>query len=360
MRSSRPIVIGGGPAGSAAAILLCKADARPIIYERQEQLGDALCGGFLSWSTLRRLQELGVTEDALGGQRISKFRLTMGQRDWLVALPQTATGVSRERLDGQLLARAEALGAEIRRDTVSFEQGAFHLSDGSKLDADSLFLATGKYDMRGLPRDRSAAGRDPFLGLRVSFAASPTLRQELSGLIEMHLFRKGYAGLILQEDERANLCMAVRKSRLAAASGSPERLLADLASHQGALGKRIASLPDSVQIDAIGNIPYGWHTSNTQHGLFRLGDQAGVIPSLAGEGIAIALASAEFATRLWQEQGPAASLEFQRVFSARLRPRLLLAVRLAQAATHERVALALGSLISIPGLAGALANATRI
>src|SRR3546814_1574714 len=113
----------------------------------------------------------------------------------------------------------------------------------------------------------------------------------------MHLFKGGYLGVVLQENESANFCMAVRKSRLAAAKGSPAILFAQLADENPALGDRLSALPATQHVDAIGRVPYGWRATGMQPGVFRLRDQAGVIPSLACEGIGLALASAQCAIR---------------------------------------------------------------
>ncbi|WP_447407143.1 hypothetical protein, partial [Clostridium perfringens] len=82
-------------------------------------------------------------------------------------------------------------------------------------------------------------------------------------------------GIVLQEDGSANLCLAVHRSRLAAA-GSPAALLASLAAEAPVLAERLADLDDDLPIDAIANVPYGWRARGTEPGLYRLGDQAGV------------------------------------------------------------------------------------
>src|SRR3546814_3909256 len=105
--------------------------------------------------------------------------------------------------------------------------------------------------------------------------------------------------------------MAVRKSRLAAAKGSPAILFAQLADENPALGERLSALTATQHVDAIGRVPYGWRATGTQPGVFRLGDQAGVIPSLAGEGIGIALASAQCAIRHWRERSEEHTSELQ-------------------------------------------------
>src|SRR3546814_17780788 len=82
---------------------------------------------------------------------------------------------------------------------------------------DSLFpyttLFRSKHDLRGLPRPKDAVGKDPMLGLRLRMTPSDRLMQRLGSYIEMHLFKGGYLGVVLQETESANFCMAVRKSR---------------------------------------------------------------------------------------------------------------------------------------------------
>lgn len=57
---------------------------------------------------------------------------------------------------------------------------------------------------------------------------------------------------------------------------------------------------------AIAGLPYGHihaPTADDAPGLFRLGDQATVIASLTGDGVALALASASLATRVWSRRG---------------------------------------------------------
>ena len=56
---------------------------------------------------------------------------------------------------------------------------------------------------------------------------------------------------------------------------------------------------------AVGGIPYGFLAWPGEAGLFRVGDQAAVIPSLTGDGMAIALHSAAEAARTWLGGGTA-------------------------------------------------------
>lgn len=353
-----PVIVGGGPAGCAAAIRLLKAGEHPVIIERREG-ADALCGGFLSWRTLDRLAELGITRQELGGHAITGLRLIAGQKIRSVDLPATAMGLSRRRLDGLLLGRARRLGVSVVQGTASFGDGRLWL-DGERVACGCLFLATGKHDLRGLPRSRDAAGSDPMMGLRLRVTPSDAIRRELTGAIEIHLFQGGYAGVVLQENGTANICMAVRKSRLAAAQSKPKVLIEALTAQNPHLGARLADMPSDVLFDAVGHVPYGWRVRSGEEGIFRLGDQAGVIPSMAGEGIGIALASAEEAVRFFRAGGAPMASAFQRHFSARLRGPMTMAGMVTKLGEWHQGAQLMTLLAGMPGAASLVARLTRV
>ena len=296
MRRTPALILGGGPAGAAAAIALARGGVRPLVIERQRETGDAICGGFLSWRTLRTLEGLGIDADALNPHRTTRVVLFNRRQRAETPLPHPAVSVSRHRLDALLLDRAEALGAMVERGVTlrAIEGMEARTADGAYLSGDAVLLATGKHDLRGSARPAEARGADPTLGLRVRLAPSAALTALVGDAIELHLFDRGYAGLALQEDGSGNLCLAVHRSRLAEA-GDAHALLAAIGRECPPLGDRIALLDGDATVDAIANVPYGWRTARTVPGVYRLGDQAGVIPSLAGEGMGIALASGTMA-----------------------------------------------------------------
>ncbi len=331
------LIVGGGPAGSAAAIMLARDGARPLLLERDREPGDALCGGFLSWRTLASLQRLGVDAHALGGAPIGRVRIASGRRVREARLPAAGVGLSRRALDAALIARAGAAGAGIERGVAvrAAEPGGARLADGGRIGFGRLLLATGKHELRGLarPRDPHAA-----IGLRFRLAPTPALAAMLAGTIELHLFAGGYAGLLLQEEGGANLCMAIAPARLAEAGGDPRALLDMLAARSPLLTERLVAAGGIGPAQAIAGVPYGWRARIGAAGLYRLGDQAAVIPSLAGEGVGIALASgARAAQAIAAGEG-----------GERFQPRLAAAL-----ATPLRTAVALSRLAARPGVAGA-------
>ncbi|KLE35803.1 NAD(P)/FAD-dependent oxidoreductase [Aurantiacibacter luteus] len=359
MRIEDPLIVGAGPAGCAAAIRLGQAGAAPLLLDRDEEVGDPLCGGFLSWRTAEQLASLGLSPAALGAHRVTRLRLFDGPREAALDLPHAAWGLSRHALDTAMRARALASGAKLEFDAVRAVDGLAVEGRAASYRPQSLFLATGKHDVRGETRPREA--KDTALGLRLRLPPTPERLRLLGGAIELHLFPGGYVGIVLQEGGSANLCLAMRKSALAKAGGSPEALFARLAQANPALAARLGDDWRQVRCDTIGAVPYGFIARDTSPGLFRLGDQAAVIPSLAGEGISIALASGAMAAEHWTHGGPAAAPAYQRAFASSAR----LPVTLASAAWHAaetrlgaRAALALARIA--PSLVAGFADRARI
>ncbi|MEP9402434.1 NAD(P)/FAD-dependent oxidoreductase [Sphingomonas silueang] len=356
MRRTTALIAGGGPAGAVAAALLARGGTDTLVIERTRETGDALCGGFLSWRTLETLAQVGVDAGTLGGQVVRRVTIHVGGRRAEAALPAPAIGLSRRRLDTLLLAHAAAQGAGVERGVAirSAEGRTLRLADGATVAGETLFLATGKQELRGLARDATREA-DPAMGVRVRLAPSPRLAALVGDAIELHPLRGGYAGIVLQEDGSANLCMAVRRSRLQAAGDLP-RLLHVLAAEAPQLGERLAELARGQAIDAVANVPYGWRTARTLPGVFRLGDQAGVIPSLAGEGMGIAIASGMRAAKAALAGGTAEA--FQRDLARALRRPLAVAGLLRGVAERHGAALLVGG--AVPGLTDRLARWTRI
>ena len=359
MRRTPALIVGGGLAGAATAIQLARAGLPHLLVERSRETGDAICGGFLSWRTLETLAELGIDPDTLNPDRVTRARIYAGTRRADAALPRPAVSVTRHRLDTIMLAEAARLGTPIERGVTVREIDGMTVrtADGATFAPDALFLASGKHDVRGMARPEDARGSDPTLGLRVRIAPSPALRAALDGGIELHLFDRGYAGLAMQEDGTANLCMAVHRSRLQAA-GSPAQLLEALGREMPALGEWVALIDGRAPIDAIANVPYGWRQREGVDAIFRLGDQAGVIPSLAGEGMGIALASGVAAASAYTSGGAKAAMGWQHQFARHLARPIGIAGLVRNVAESSRAAWLLPFLR--PSLIQVIANATRI
>lgn len=344
------LIVGGGPAGAAAAIRLAQGGVHAELIERQAGPRDVVCGGFVGWDALAVLARIGVDARTLGARPITRLRLVTARRTVETALPQAAAGLSRRCLDEALLERAIAIGATVRRGVAARggEGRTIRLDGDEAIEAETLFLATGKYEVRGLARPVPERRGEGAVGLRTSFVPARATGRALDGLIELHPFDGGYAGLLLQEDGSANLCLSVAAARLRDAGGR-EALLAQLAAEAPRFGDRLAEAGGAWI--SVSNVPYGWRAQATGEGLYRVGDQAAVIASLAGDGIAIALTSGTAAAEAYLAgQGAPA---FQASFAARSRRPLRLAEGLRWAAERS------GPRRLLTGLAGLSPRLTR-
>jgi menaquinone-9 beta-reductase len=359
VRRAEALIVGGGPAGAAAAVALARAGIAVDLFERNPGPHEIVCGGFLGWDALAALARLGIDAAALGARPITRLRLFSPDREVEAALPRAASGLSRRTLDSALLAAAEQAGARVHRGIAARSadpaRRSVRLDDGGEAQGEALLIATGKHELRGSARDRDTRG-DP-VGVRTAFAPSPALALALDGIIELHLFEGGYAGLLLQEDGDANLCLSAARHRLKAA-GSVEGLIASIAGEHPALRSRLQGKPPSAWT-AIAGIPYGWRAGQTSAQVYRIGDQAVVIASLAGDGIAIALASGRAAAAAIA--GGEGAEAFQAAFSARAARPVGIAEALRWAAERRlpRNA-AMRLLAAYPTLSGAAAGLTRI
>ena len=292
------LVIGGGLAGAAAATHLAQAGREVLLLERERGPHDKVCGEFLSFEGQEYLHQLDVDPQALGGEPIGAVAVERKRSRTETPLAFKALSLSRRVLDEAVLARAVEAGAKVLRGVraTTLERAgsgwAVGVHGGETLRARDLILATGKHDLRGW---RRPPGQQPdLLGFKM-YWRPPSVRG-LDGTVELHLFPGGYAGLEMVEGGRANLCLVVRRASFAALGGRWDVLLAHLRETCPGLASQLSdAVPCQAKPLAIAAIPYGL-VQKRSDGLWRLGDQAAVIPSFTGEGMSIALHSARLAS----------------------------------------------------------------
>ena len=359
MRRTAALIVGGGPAGSAAAIALAQAGVMAELVERTQGPHDTVCGGFMGWDSLAALDRLGLDARRLGARPIRRLRLISARSTVEVPLPRLAAGLSRRTLDEALLAAAQASGASVRRGrkvrSADLAGRRIRLDDDEEVAGEALVLATGKHELRGAARPVDISTRP--LGLKTSLAPGRAMANALEGMIELHLYDGGYAGLLLQEDGSVNLCLSASRDRLKEAGGI-EPLVARIAEELPAFAERLGG-GEASGWSAVSGVPYGWRAAETVEGVYRVGDQAAVIASLAGDGIAIALESGIAAARAIAAGQPAA--DFQRDWARRARQPVGLAEVLRRSAENPKARQAMMGLLGwFPALAPLAARLTRI
>lgn len=200
-----PLIIGGGLAGAAAGIDLARSGQAPLLLERETGPHDKICGEFLSGEAVAALAGLGVDARRLGAVPITRVEINAGHRQAAAALPFPALSLSRRVLDEAMLERAAAAGVAVQRGVSvrGLADGVAQTTAGD-IAAPALLLATGKHDVRGLPRPD---GPDE-IGLKMYFRDA-ALSRRLVGTVAVTFFDGGYAGLQPVEGGRLNLCLLV-------------------------------------------------------------------------------------------------------------------------------------------------------
>ena len=395
------VVVGGGLAGSALAILLARSGRPVTLVEQHAGPRHKVCGDFLSAEAIIYLRSLGLDPRALGAVPIDTLRLFAGGRLVETPLPFSAMSLTRFTLDEALLELAATLGATVRRGsradslthpedltnpaltrpandlTPTFGDWQLRLASGQILSADTVFLATGKHDLRSFPRP---AGRhSSLIAFKHYLRLDPRQHAALGSAIELILFPHGYAGLQPVEPDvdgspRANLCLVVERNHLRSlgtgsrggagkgdGAGSWRALLGHLLRVSSHLRRRLTdSEPLLEQPLALSSIPYGLlRRSPPAPGLWPLGDQAAVIPSLTGDGMSIALHTAHLAAAMHFAGSSAA--DFTATLHRTLRRQLALATFASRLAVRPALQPGIGALAHLhPSLLQHLARATRI
>jgi flavin-dependent dehydrogenase len=357
------VIVGGGPAGAAAAISLARAGHDATLIERSLCANDKVCGDFLSSEAVAMLEGFGI--DLSCASTIHAVRLIHRHRVACAPLPFTARGLSRRALDEALLRRAAVHGATVLRghriSGLSREAGRWRLESRSlgRCSAGTVCLASGKHDVRGA--GRAQRGND-LLALKMYYALDARQNAELRHHVELVLFRGGYAGLQLIERDRAVLCALLRAETLRAVGGQWDNLIDALTDKCPHLRRRLAGALALLERPiAVAGLPYGFiHApAAATPGLFRLGDQAAVIASLTGDGIALALFSGRLAAAalLAGDDGTG----YHQELATRLSQQMRLATSIHRLclwpASQPWVAAACGLL---PGAVRAVASATRL
>ncbi|WP_376098654.1 NAD(P)/FAD-dependent oxidoreductase [Roseomonas sp. CCTCC AB2023176] len=355
MTDAEVIVLGAGPAGCAAATGLARAGRDVLLLERDAVPREVVCGEFLGPDAVAALRVLGLDAAAMEAVSITSLRIGAGMREAAAPLPFPAWGLPRRVLDGALRDAAAHAGAGlyVGRAVVAAERngGLWHLRlrDGAALTCRALVLATGKHALRGHPR---LPARDGATGLKLHLRGL-----DLAGTVHLLPFPGGYAGL-QPTIGGANLCAAIRDAPGEAARDT-RALLARVAAGS-ALAARLLSgaEPATDRPLAVAGVPYGFlhRAAAGPPGLYRVGDQAAVIPSLTGDGIAMALHSGLAAARAIVAGRPAA--EHHAAWGAAARAPMAWA-GLTSFVLHRAPA-TLAVVATVPGLPALFARRTRI
>ena len=131
-------IVGGGPAGSAAAVTAARAGASVLVVDKASFPRDKCCGDGLTTLALRLGEELGLDPGAIAGWQVVDGAVLHGPSGRTIRFPlpqgdgQYAVVVPRREYDAALLDLAQRAGANVR---------VGHAMVGIKVDAKGATLA---------------------------------------------------------------------------------------------------------------------------------------------------------------------------------------------------------------------------
>ncbi len=302
------IVVGGGPAGAIASILLARQGARVRLFDRSRFPRHKLCGDTVNPGARALLRRFGLGPAAdTGGLPVSGMIVSGRGVVIRAEYPAGIRGVAMTRavLDARLIGAAQKEGVEI-------EEGAL-VSDVVWGGSGDAAVVTGvRVRSRGGPpsveRGRvciAADGRHSRLAFSLGlsrFAARPrrwaigayfTDVEEVTSFGEMHIREGHYVGVAAVPGGLTNVCLVTaERERLR----DPEQALRDVLASDILLRERFVRARRAGPVVTLGPLAVESRAAGT-NGLLLAGDAAGFIDPMTGDGLRFAFRGAELAAR---------------------------------------------------------------
>jgi flavin-dependent dehydrogenase len=301
------VIIGGGVAGLSAANRLVDSGVSPLIIEAGSFPSHKICGEFFSNECLPQLKEWQIPMTS----KITQARFVSGKKEMEFTLPVAAESCSRYSFDAMLLDRAKRKGAKILTETSvkSFENESeiyvLHLSDGQKISARHLMIGTGR-----IPQLIQKAPDMKYMGFKAHFE-----NINIHDCVEMHLFSGGYFGISSVDAKTVNVACLVKKEYV----NHPEEFINNLLQQNERFSNARMVFPKWL----TGQLPeFGIRKNTDLRNVFWIGDAAGSIPPICGEGLAIGITSGCMAADYLLGEG---AIAFRKAWNERYHHRFIMA-----------------------------------
>jgi flavin-dependent dehydrogenase len=293
------IVVGAGPAGSVAALMLARAGARVCMLEREAMPRPKLCGDTLNPGAVSTLAGIGLEGGPLAAAvRLQGMLVTSPRASVraLYAAGQAALSVSREELDHWLAQAAVAAGARLECG-VRVLGPLWRGEAGSEVVA-GVEIGRGDATVR-MPAAMTIAadGRESVLARAVNLSWHPKRPRRwafgvyvtdvtgMSDVGEMHVRAGHYVGLAPLDGGLTNICVVTAQR---SAGGTPEEVIRRVLDGDSRLRERTAGLRLAGAPRVLGPLAVECKAPGVP-GLLLAGDAAGFVDPMTGDGTHLAI-----------------------------------------------------------------------
>lgn len=293
------LIIGGGLAGLVAALLLVRNGHRPILIEKKTYPFHRVCGEYVSNEVIDFLKRNELYPDHLDLPQITQFQFsdTLGNAV-RTPLDLGGFGISRYLWDEWLYQKAKQEGVELKTgiqvEELEFDpksdQFTVQLSDHTAIQAKLVLGAFGKRSKldRVLNR-RFFFERSPYIGVKYHIYSDFS-----RDTVALHNFEGGYCGINAVEEGKFNLCYLGSREQLRK-FGSIEEMELNVLRKNAILNQIFENSTFLLEKPEVINEINFEPKAPVENHVLMIGDSAGLITPLCGNGMAMAIHGAKLA-----------------------------------------------------------------
>jgi menaquinone-9 beta-reductase len=304
------LIIGGGPAGATAGLLLAEAGWSVGIVEKKKFPRRKVCGEFISATSLPLLQKLGIAELYLASSGPEIRRVAVFIRDTILESPMPSgdnpeakwgRAFGREHLDTALINKSVCNGAtlwqpasvsRLQKNVDSFQCTITVNNTIETVLSSVVIIANGSWERSIVETNDKPHQNSDLLAFKAHFKGCE-LAPELMPLIA---FPGGYGGLVNSDNGRVTLSCCIRRDTLHVArkncpgKSAGEAVLEYIKSTCYGVRMVLAHAEQMGSWLAAGPIRPGIR-KRFANDLFFVGNMAGEAHPIVAEGISMAMQS---------------------------------------------------------------------
>jgi menaquinone-9 beta-reductase len=304
------VIAGGGLAGLTLSIQLAKAGYTVAVFEKDTYPFHKVCGEYISLESWNFLEELGLPLSDWGLPVIRRLLISAPNGESIEQqLPLGGFGISRHKIDAALAGIARDSGVALYESTkvtdIVFERSQFNIQ--TSIGEFHSKMACGTFGKRSnldvkwqRPFIRQATTRlSNYIGVKYHVQVSLAEEQAHfpADLISLHNFKNGYCGISKIEDDRYCLCYLTTAENLRISGNSIPEMEKNILQQNPFLKKVFAATQGVFsQPLTISQISFDKKSQVQDHILF-VGDAAGMVTPLSGNGMSMALHGSKIAFR---------------------------------------------------------------